>query len=274
MSVVRILAAIPADEATVAAVVLLLALLVRACVGLHGYSGEGQPPMYGDFEAQRHWMEVTLNLPTRSWYVESKTNELQYWGLDYPPLSAYLSYAIGSLAARVHPKLIALVSSRGYESLPTRHFMRTSVVVCDVLVWLPAAFFATRYGIRSTAERYRLLLLLTLLPPLILIDHGHFQVISNPDLNPDLARPHFSGRSRQARSFSPADLVKPHLFAISSPYLRHILPISVPHNCPPFLPHDLSSTTASLLASRSGRWCWRSAAGRAHPPSRSSAHST
>jgi hypothetical protein len=33
-------------------------VLVRYLVSLHPHSGEGKPPMYGDYEAQRHWMEV------------------------------------------------------------------------------------------------------------------------------------------------------------------------------------------------------------------------
>ena len=53
------------------------------------------PPMYGDFEAQRHWMEITVNLPTREWYNQTKDNDLQYWGLDYPPLTAYHSLICG-----------------------------------------------------------------------------------------------------------------------------------------------------------------------------------
>ena len=32
-------------------------------------SGAGKPPMYGDYEAQRHWMEITTNLPAREWYI-------------------------------------------------------------------------------------------------------------------------------------------------------------------------------------------------------------
>ena len=28
------------------------------------FKGAGKPPMYGDYEAQRHWMEITYNLPT------------------------------------------------------------------------------------------------------------------------------------------------------------------------------------------------------------------
>ena len=39
--------------------------------------------MFGDYEAQRHWMELTVHLPVRKWY----THDLQYWGLDYPPLT-------------------------------------------------------------------------------------------------------------------------------------------------------------------------------------------
>jgi hypothetical protein len=36
--------------------VLLGAVLERALVGLHPHSGQGKPPGYGDYEAQRHWM--------------------------------------------------------------------------------------------------------------------------------------------------------------------------------------------------------------------------
>ena len=31
------------------------ALCVRAMMSIHPHSGQDQPPMYGDFEAQRHW---------------------------------------------------------------------------------------------------------------------------------------------------------------------------------------------------------------------------
>lgn len=49
--------------------------------------------MYGDYEAQRHWMEVMVHLPLRQWY----TYDLPYWGLDYPPLTAYVSWICGIL---------------------------------------------------------------------------------------------------------------------------------------------------------------------------------
>jgi alpha-1,3-glucosyltransferase len=53
--------------------------------------GERQGPMFGDYEAQRHWMEITQHLPIRQWYHY----DLQYWGLDYPPLTAYHSWLCG-----------------------------------------------------------------------------------------------------------------------------------------------------------------------------------
>lgn len=30
--------------------------------------GAGKPPMFGDYEAQRHWQEITFNLPIKQWY--------------------------------------------------------------------------------------------------------------------------------------------------------------------------------------------------------------
>lgn len=56
------------------------------------------PPMYGDFEAQRHWMELTIHLPTSMWYLY----DLQYWGLDYPPLTAYHSWLLGKVYVLIH----------------------------------------------------------------------------------------------------------------------------------------------------------------------------
>ena len=50
------------------AVVIWCALLLRYMVSLWPYSGQGDKPMHGDFEAQRHWMEITTNLPLAQWY--------------------------------------------------------------------------------------------------------------------------------------------------------------------------------------------------------------
>lgn len=53
--------------------------------------GQGVPPRFGDYEAQRHWMELTINRPIREWYSDKS----KWWDLDYPPLTAYVSWICG-----------------------------------------------------------------------------------------------------------------------------------------------------------------------------------
>ncbi|KAK2986813.1 hypothetical protein RJ640_011038 [Escallonia rubra] len=133
------------------------ALLVRAAVSLHPYSGAGDPPKYGDFEAQRHWMEITINLPVKEWYRNSTANDLAYWGLDYPPLTAYQSYLHG---------LVLL--------------MRWTVLSSDALLFFPAVLWfiivynwGRKRGRQGNVAWHIAMILLN--PCLILIDHGHFQ---------------------------------------------------------------------------------------------------
>lgn len=78
-------------------VMLCFALCMRVCIAANTYSGFNTPPMFGDYEAQRHWMEVTINLPLSDWYHSTKDNDLNYWGLDYPPLTAYHSWVCGKM---------------------------------------------------------------------------------------------------------------------------------------------------------------------------------
>ena len=42
---------------------------VSMCIPPH--SGAGKPPMFGDYEAQRHWMEITYSLPAKQWYLST-----------------------------------------------------------------------------------------------------------------------------------------------------------------------------------------------------------
>ena len=72
-------------------------LLLRILLFPHGHSGQDQPPMHGDYEAQRHWQEVTVNLPLASWYANGTDNDLLYWGLDYPPITAYHAWTLGKV---------------------------------------------------------------------------------------------------------------------------------------------------------------------------------
>ncbi|XP_046739212.1 dolichyl pyrophosphate Man9GlcNAc2 alpha-1,3-glucosyltransferase-like isoform X1 [Diprion similis] len=122
-------------------IILLVTVLLRWCTTYHPYSGQGKPPMFGDYEAQRHWQEVTFNLPYQEWYTNSSNNDLQYWGLDYPPLTAYHSLLLGYAANKANPDYVKLRDSRGFESDGHKLFMRLSVVVADLLIYIPAIFW-------------------------------------------------------------------------------------------------------------------------------------
>ncbi|XP_015234133.1 PREDICTED: dolichyl pyrophosphate Man9GlcNAc2 alpha-1,3-glucosyltransferase isoform X2 [Cyprinodon variegatus] len=154
----------------------LLAVVVRWSVSLNSYSGAGKPPMFGDYEAQRHWQEVTYNLPLQQWYFNTTDNDLNYWGLDYPPLTAYHSWLCAYVAKLINPEWVELHRSRGFESPAHKLFMRATVLVTDVLIYIPAvvlySFFLTG---GSTKKRVSVLLSILLYPGLILIDYGHFQ---------------------------------------------------------------------------------------------------
>ncbi|OLY85791.1 Dolichyl pyrophosphate Man9GlcNAc2 alpha-1,3-glucosyltransferase [Smittium mucronatum] len=112
----------------------LFAVFLRWIVGLGPYSGMSVAPMFGDYEAQRHWMELTTHLPTSQWYFYS----LEYWGLDYPPLTAYHSWICGYVANLINPIWMALDASRGIETYGSKMFMRSSVVIFDVLIYMTA----------------------------------------------------------------------------------------------------------------------------------------
>ncbi|XP_066481500.1 dolichyl pyrophosphate Man9GlcNAc2 alpha-1,3-glucosyltransferase isoform X2 [Tiliqua scincoides] len=155
----------------------LLGLIVRWTVSLGSYSGEAKPPMYGDYEAQRHWQEITYNLPVKQWYFNTSDNNLQYWGLDYPPLTAYHSLLCAYAAKLINPNWIALHTSRGYESQPHKLFMRTTVLVADLLVYIPAVILYCYYlKETSTKKKISSTLCILLYPGLILIDYGHFHL--------------------------------------------------------------------------------------------------
>jgi alpha-1,3-glucosyltransferase len=144
--------------------ILLLAFLFKYLIGLSDYSGYNTPPMYGDYEAQRHWMEISYHLPISKWYFY----DLKYWGLDYPPLTAFHSYLLGSIAHFWNPEWVALDQSRGIENKDSKYFMRLTTLATDLCILVPGIYLFTK-------SRTMSFLVLLISPPLQLIDHGHFQ---------------------------------------------------------------------------------------------------
>lgn len=128
-------------------------------------------------------MEITTNLHPRDWYKNTIDNDLNYWGLDYPPLSAYVSYIIGRVIAIFEPETIMLHSSRGYETSTSRVLMRTSVILADVLIFFPALLLLVQKLCNTTIKKgeeraiatFRTIAFCVTLPSLLLIDHTHFQ---------------------------------------------------------------------------------------------------
>ncbi|KFY42005.1 hypothetical protein V494_02664 [Pseudogymnoascus sp. VKM F-4513 (FW-928)] len=160
---------------TVLPIVLMVVGMIRWAAGLWGYSGYQNPPMHGDYEAQRHWMEITTQLPISQWYF----HDLEWWGLDYPPLTAYHSWVFGKVGTYINPKWFQLYTSRGLDDETLKVFMRASVVISEYLVYIPAAvIFVRRYsrlqGVQTWDSSVALVAIL-LQPATILIDHVHFQ---------------------------------------------------------------------------------------------------
>ncbi|VDN29263.1 unnamed protein product [Cylicostephanus goldi] len=97
--------------------ILSLVATVQAILAVGSYSGEGKPPMFGDFEAQRHWMEITYHLPARQCYV------------------------MGFIAHIINPKWVSLHTSRGIQNAAHKMYMRVTAILPFYIVYAPALLF-------------------------------------------------------------------------------------------------------------------------------------
>lgn len=156
-------------------VLILTAIILRTAIGLGGYLGQGVSPMHGDFEAQRHWMELTIHLPVSEWYFF----DLQYWGLDYPPLTAYHLFLIGKIGSFINPEWFALNASRGIENNEIKFFMRFMSLLSEFILYMPGVLtIANLMGKRFNLSRMDQIIISLIIinqAHLVLIDHGHFQ---------------------------------------------------------------------------------------------------
>ena len=163
----------------------LISILIKIFVGMFGYSGENSPPKFGDFEAQRHWMELTIYLPVSEWYTNSRSNRIDYWPMDYPPITGYHSYILGKILEKYYPDSITFKSSMGFENAKIKIIMRLFVLISDLLVFhLGVNLFCYYIFIYKKKNKnkkpdlikyYVILFLILINPLMIIIDHGHFQ---------------------------------------------------------------------------------------------------
>ncbi|KAF9435982.1 Glucosyltransferase-like protein [Entomortierella beljakovae] len=154
-------------------IALAFSVLVRCIVGLGPYSGMSTPPRFGDYEAQRHWMELTIHRPIREWYSDSS----KWWDLDYPPLTAYVSWICGIVGDKINPEWFAWETSRGFESTDAKIYMRATVLIFEVVIYISSVIVFTRlwFANKSWTRKHTALILILMQPGLILIDSGHFQ---------------------------------------------------------------------------------------------------
>lgn len=151
---------------------LFIFFLFQVLISTSSYSGQYNSPKFGDYEAQRHWMEITYHLPITDWYRNTKSNNLSYWGLDYPPLTAYHSWFLGYLSNKINKDWVALGDSHGYYSLNHKFFMRFSVILSNVFIYGTSLVFFQNIKSGESLKNY---LSMLLYPCLLLIDCGHFQ---------------------------------------------------------------------------------------------------
>ena len=104
----------------------------------------------------------------QDWYVNTTDNDLLYWGLDYPPLTAYHSYMMGMVGNQINSSYVELHNSRGIQTHLHKLFMRLTVIVSDILILFPAIFLFSN-------KNYLTPVTILSYPGLVLIDHGHFQ---------------------------------------------------------------------------------------------------
>lgn len=122
-------------------------------------------------------MEITINLDPKDWYRNTTQNDLGYWGLDYPPLTAWHSEVLGYISNLTDPASVALETSRGYSTPQHKLYMRLTVILSELVTLVPAVlwFFGSYYRfIRPDLKLVGSFLMLCC-PALILVDHGHFQ---------------------------------------------------------------------------------------------------
>ena len=163
----------------------LFTIILKIFVGCFGYSGENDPPKFGDFEAQRHWMEITINLEAKTWYTNSVNNTKEYWPLDYPPMSGYHSFILGYILKKIMPDSVELIKSHGFENHKFKIIMRFFVLISDLLTFQIGVnlfcwyIFIYKQKIKLKKikyfQYYCALLLILINPLMVIIDHGHFQ---------------------------------------------------------------------------------------------------
>lgn len=110
--------------------------------------------------SQFFYQTSSETVPLSQWYYR----DLSYWGLDYPPLTAYHSLLLGALA-RLSPRTAPFVTLRPLSGSPIwndamarlerdgdlKTFMRATAVGTDAVVWVSAVYAFCRHNFKRKA---------------------------------------------------------------------------------------------------------------------------
>jgi alpha-1,3-glucosyltransferase len=140
-----------------------------------------------DFDVHQNWLAITFELPLRQWYFDNRS----IWTLDYPPLFAYVEWALSHCMRCVAPELLIVHESEARlverADVATVYWHRATVILFDIVYYLGSfafvcTFAPSRKKVNKVNKSDRVdgallgrFALLLLHPALLLVDHVHFQ---------------------------------------------------------------------------------------------------
>lgn len=153
---------------------------LRGAAALDGDSGELAAVTVVHQRNSQRPAVLGLGLPPTyvrvTWQACATSQRFVHETLPRPLCSAYVSLAWGRVAEQLHPEMVELETSRGVEDPMTVAFMRVSVLATEVLfVLVVVSLVCVLRRPPHTLPDLALLLAALAHPPLLLIDHGHFQ---------------------------------------------------------------------------------------------------
>jgi alpha-1,3-glucosyltransferase len=121
-------------------------------------------------------MNLTYNLPLNKWY-DSRDILPKFFPIDYPPVSSYHQYLCGVFLALVEPDSMIIGKSNEYSSKTFYYSIRSTVLITELLVFVPSIlfFFYTFYREKARNAKNIAILLLLTIPGIVIIDYQRFQ---------------------------------------------------------------------------------------------------
>ncbi|KAA8499421.1 Dolichyl pyrophosphate Glc1Man9GlcNAc2 alpha-1,3-glucosyltransferase [Porphyridium purpureum] len=137
-----------------------------------------------DLNVHRDWMALTWNVHVRDWY----TAEISQWTLDYPPLFAYLEYALAGVAHVLQVPGFELEDAGTQVNASATVFLRSTVLVLEILFLFSGMYVlvgslyhdrgadaATAPSVTQSSAATMALSLGWLSPGILMVDYMHFQ---------------------------------------------------------------------------------------------------